>query len=936
MVARTPEQDPHRRNPAYHTMKTTMLSRMTATASMLFAWLALTASAQSQVPAAPAENKDDETVKLEKFVVTGSLIPIAADTPAIPVTVMSASDIAATGVTQDLTDVLKKTQPFFYGRGNLGTDNANTRSNGTIGGSTVSLRNRATLVLVNGRRAALSPAAAIGAGHFVDVSLIPVQAVDRIEILSDGASATYGTDAVGGVVNIILKTNHQGVSVGGTYGFAPDAGNWASRQASIVMGAGNDKTSVTVAAEWRRSDPLFQYERHWGQNIFITPTFAGVINPNPTEFYYLNPSLNAPPVNLDLTPAQLVAEGTYQGPFTQDQVTRFFDVSRAATMFLKTNRRSLSVAAEHRFSDRLTAFGDVLATQSLTESWLNAQPVSNVVPAANANNPFATAVTARNRFIPVPRIFGNDSLGLRGVFGLRGRFGETWSWELGANVNRTTLLRTVKNQIDATAFTNAFNSGTYNPFARTQAAGVVEGMVGIGFQDYTSWLNSFDLRFSGEIFELPGGPLQAGFGVETRIERVDMINDRNERIGAWLGATPTNPFAAKQNIDAFFAELRAPIFTATNNRRFLHTFEVSLAARKESYSSSTDPLVPKYSLRWLPFNDEFAVRATYSESFAAPDLFSLFGPANSGFTNSINLQRYDSSGNALGIATGLRQYRSRGGSNASLRPSESRNWTAGFVWSPRRIKGFSLTMDWFDIDERDLVSNVPQATLLQSVEQFGPASPFASQVRVATSVAGELHFATGAPITAPGQVTSGASDAVWMTNPTLNIAGVWQSGFDLRLEYTHNTSDWGKFVGSLTTTYLHDFWIQNLPTTAAGNVVDGFNGSTTPRFRTFTRVDWTYKNWGAGLSHSFIPEVDDLRSAIPARATSYETFDLRASYRFTDPKITWLDGLSVTVGVNNLLNEDPPLMLGEQDQSRDINTYDAVGRYIYMSANYKF
>lgn len=915
-------------------MKTTMLSRMTAAASLLAAWLALVASAQSQVPAAPPDKKDDETVKLEKFVVTGSLIPIAADTPAIPVTVMTSADIAASGVTQDLTDVLKKTQPMFFGRGNLGTDNANTRSGGTIGGSTVSLRNRSTLVLINGRRAALSPAAAIGAGHFVDVSLIPVQAVERIEILSDGASATYGTDAVGGVVNIILKTNYKGVSVGGSYGFAPDAGNWSSRSANFVMGAGNEKTSVTVAAEWRRSDPLFQYERHWGLNQFRTTSFAGSINiGNP--FYFLNPNLNAPALNLDLTADQLVAAGVYQGPLSNEEIAAKFDLSRKATMFLKTNRRSLSVAAEHKFTDNLIAFGDVLATQSLTESWLNAQPVAGNVAGNNPLNPFNVTVTARNRFVDFPRIFNNDALGLRGVFGLRGRLGDTWNWEISGNINRTTLLRTIKNQIDSVAFNNASAAGTYNPFARVQAPGVIEGMVGIGFQDYTSWLNSFDVRFSGEILDLPGGPLQLGVGAETRNERVDMINDRNERIGAWLGATPTNPFAAKQSVDAFYAELRAPVFSPENSRRFLHALEIGFAGRKEIYTSSGDPFVPKFTLRWLPINDELAIRGTYSESFAAPDLFSLYGPSNSGFTNGINLTRYDANGNAIGV-TGIRQYRNRGGSNPNLRPSESRNWTAGFVWSPRKFKNLSITMDWFDIDERDLIGAIPQATLLQSVEQFGPASPFAHQVKLATSVAGELHFDTGAPVTAPGQITAGASDAVWMTNPTLNIAGVWQSGFDLRVDYTHSTSNWGKFVGSLTTTYLHDFWIQNLPTLNPGNVVDGFNGSTYPRFRTFTRVDWTHGNWGAGISHTFIPEVDDLRSAIPARASSYETFDLRASYRFTDSRSEWLKGLSVTVGINNLLNEDPPLMLGEQDQSRDINTYDAVGRYFYASANYKF
>jgi iron complex outermembrane receptor protein len=225
---------------------------------------------------------------------------------------------------------------------------------------------------------------------------------------------------------------------------------------------------------------------------------------------------------------------------------------------------------------------------------------------------------------------------------------------------------------------------------------------------------------------------------------------------------------------------------------------------------------------------------------------------------------------------------------------------------------------------------------LQSVEQFGPASPFAHQVRLGTSVAGEVHFDSGTRVTAPGQITSGASDAVWMTNPVLNIAGVWQSGFDLRVEYTRDTQEWGRFAGSLTTTYINEYWIQNLPNSRPGNVVDGFNGSTYPRFRTFTRLDWTRRNWSAGVSHTFIPEVDDLRAAVEAPVTSYQTFDVRASYNFSGARLDWLQGLSLTLGVNNVFNEDPPLAVGEQDQGRDINTYDAVGRFIYVSANYKF
>jgi len=924
-------------------MKPTMPTRMTVAGVMLAALLAPFALAQSSTTA-PEEGtgpikKEEETVKLERFVVTGSLIPIAADTPAVPVTVMSAADIADSGLSADLTDVLKKVNPFFYGRGSIGQENANTRANSTNGASTVSLRNRSTLVLINGRRASISPTAATGSGHFVDVSLIPVAAVERIEVLADGASATYGTDAVSGVVNIILKKDYRGVETGGYFGWAPNASNWSTRRAYVSLGAGNEKTTVTASLEWRQSDPLFQYERHWGLNQFRTASFAGVITPDAINFYYLNPSLNAPPLNLDLSVAQLVAQGIYQGPLTQDQVAPFFDLSEKATMFMKSERRSFALATEHKFNDRLTGFADILATQSMTENTLNAQPVSGNVTASSPINPANVTIQARNRFRAFPRMRNGDTLGMRGVFGLRGNIGATWSYEIAASLNRTTQHLLQKNLIDLTAYNAAVANLTYNPFARQQAPGVLEGLVGNGVQDYTSRLNSFDVRFTGELFDLPAGPVQMGLGAESRQERIAMINDRNEQLGLWLGATPTNPFAAKQSVDAFFAEARIPVFGGEKRIKGFHTLEFGLAARKELYSSTTDPLVPKYSMRWLPFNDELALRATYSEAFTAPTIFALYGPSNSGFTSSITLNRYDTSGNSLGVATGQRQYRSRGGSNPNLVPAESRNWTAGLVWSPRRIKGLSVTLDWFDIDERNLVSNVPIISLLQSVEQFGTASPYAGQVRLAPSVAGELHFDDGAPVTTPGQITSGASDAVWVTNPLLNVAGAWQSGLDVRVEYTFTTANWGRFNASVASTYLHNYSSQSLPNTAAGNFQDGFTGAagnTYPRFRTFSQLDWQFKEWSAGVNHTFIPELDDLGAPVEAPITSYQTFDARLTYNFNRWNNPWLKGLRLTVGVNNLLNEDPPFAVSEQDQNRDINTYDALGRFFYVSAAYKF
>jgi iron complex outermembrane receptor protein len=195
-----------------------------AVRSALVASLTLAAAAGQAQDQANSQNKAEE---LETVTITGSLIPMEMNTPGVPVTVVTAEEIAATGVNTDLLDVLTKSNPFFFGANNIGSDNGNISSGSTNGGSSLALRNRATLVLINGRRAAVNPVVASGGSNFVDVSMIPISAVERIEILSDGASATYGSDAVGGVVNIIMKTDFDGVEVGARYGMSNNDGDYS-------------------------------------------------------------------------------------------------------------------------------------------------------------------------------------------------------------------------------------------------------------------------------------------------------------------------------------------------------------------------------------------------------------------------------------------------------------------------------------------------------------------------------------------------------------------------------------------------------------------------------------------------------------------------------------------------------------------------------------
>ncbi|OYU98200.1 MAG: hypothetical protein CFE26_27990, partial [Verrucomicrobiales bacterium VVV1] len=171
-------------------------------------------------------------------------------------------------------------------------------------------------------------------------------------------------------------------------------------------------------------------------------------------------------------------------------------------------------AIEHRLTDTTKLFGDFIFSLNETETVLNAQPVSGAVAASNAANPFDVSVTARNRFLKFPRIYANESTSMRGVIGVKGNLFESWSYEAAANFNRTNHRFRNRNLIDGAKYTELVASGAYNPFAREQAPGVIESMLGTQVRDYMSSLRTLDFRVNGDVFELPAGPLQLGFGAQ--------------------------------------------------------------------------------------------------------------------------------------------------------------------------------------------------------------------------------------------------------------------------------------------------------------------------------------------------------------------------------------------------------------------------------------
>src|SRR5258708_14425399 len=186
------------------------LTNKWSTALILLAGVSARLTAQTPAAATSSEAPAEETVKLVEFIVTGTNIPTAADASDVPVMVLGPHDIEETGVNSNILEILRKKIPAFGGRSNAGNSNATNTNQNTAGGSQIALRNLDTLVLINGRRVATSGINGVGGKSFVDVNQIPAAAIERMEVLADGASAIYGSDAIGGVVNIILNSTYHG------------------------------------------------------------------------------------------------------------------------------------------------------------------------------------------------------------------------------------------------------------------------------------------------------------------------------------------------------------------------------------------------------------------------------------------------------------------------------------------------------------------------------------------------------------------------------------------------------------------------------------------------------------------------------------------------------------------------------------------------------
>lgn len=875
--------------------------------------------------ASPARVADPTTV--DEVTVTGSNIRGAPTASAL--LVLDREALARAGQTT-IADTLKALPQNFAGgatdsTASTGADRVGRNNAFGTGLNLRGLGNNATLVLVNGRRVAGSGSF----GDFADVSTLPSVAVDRVEVLLDGASALYGSDAVGGVVNIILRKDYQGAETRVLAGTGL-RGEPREGQISQTFGWRWDGGGALIAYEARQREAL-----NGGDRAFTATSDLGslggtdqrVVNAFPGNVLLTNPitGVNAPAFAI---PAGQSGVGLRPGDFLPGVVNLQnnrlgFDITPKQTtqsVYLSahhaaTERLQLSADARYGFRRYRLQLTHPVSTLTLTRG--NPFYVSPIGAATQsiaysfADLPFARQTGSAETL----NLTAGADLDLAQDWRAQGyvAFGQEIDENRTGGVLQSTALSealgTTPDRPD-TPF-SPVRDGFYNPLAGVVGSNgpAVLAFIGSGFTTNRSRnrVASVNLQADGPLFALPGGRAQLALGAHARRETF-------VRGGANFvtGVAPT-PIAATdvaRNVTAAFVELRAPLVGPENPRPGVEVLELSLAGRVEHYEAVGTTTNPKLGLLWGPAPD-VRMRATYGRSFRAPALRELQDPA-----------AYAPSLLALGTAR-IRTLQ-LGGGNPELKPETATTWTVGFDITPESLPGLTLGATLFDVRFRDRIDRPVIANILGALSDPNLA-PFVQRISPATNAADLARItallASPALTTIAGVFPPEAYGAIVETR-YVNTATLRVRGLDVIGSYRFDLGD-DRIVLAANATYMFDYKQRTTPTSA---VIERVGVANFPvAFRGRATADWTRDRLTLGAAVNY---TSAYRDPAGVRIDDHPTLDLQA--RLTPASNGPWRGVTLSLTVRNVFDRDPPFYNNPFGVGYDPANGDPLGRYAFI------
>lgn len=829
--------------------------------------------------------------ELERVVVTGSNIRTTQKEGASAVQVITAKELAATGKTS-VADVLRS---ISANSGNSFNEQYTASfSAGTAGLSLRGLGQRNTLILVNGKRVSSYATAQNLQEVFVDLNSLPMAAVQRIEVLKDGASSVYGSDAVAGVVNIILYKEFSGTELSAQAGSSTEGTGQTEQSVALQTGFGKldtDGYSIVFSIDAQQRDKLQQSDVAWMADSDFRGNRNGTLAWTPTNYFGSDPTrllgglqgpLQAQPYGA-ITPGK---SGQVQAFNPAEYKTLIPGVKRVHSSL----RGTLRLNPEHEayadlmygYSSAEQTFGAPLTVGSGLRAWNNAtQSLDNinvVLPVGHPNNPGKTPTAFNATLFDLgPRMKTGKVDFYRALTGLKGTLA---GWEYDASIGRSgsKLEETVQNFVNRYEFEKVLADGSYNFADQASNSEAVRQRLRLStLRPAEATLTTVDFSASKDLLDLPAGPLGFAFGGQWR--REEMNSDTSSAVLSGTELRPAiNIIKGTREVAALFAEFNVPV---------LDKLSVNVAGRADRYSDFGSAFSPKASVRyeaarWL------LLRGTVSRGFRAPSLPEITNSTSVSYGNVIDPRDPITPTQSRGVTNITR-------ANADLSPERSNNLNLGLVIAPS--SNSSIGLDYFRIEQKGVIGTESADTIIANEK------------------------------TTPGNVVRDAEGRILTLYRQYRNQGERKvHGLDLDLRHRVDAGLWGKvnLNGQLSRVFKFEAPLSDgAPlTNGAGN---NYFGSI-PAWRGVTSATWEIGAWSNTLTWNYVDGYD--QTTRPGeRVSPVATVDLNLAWKAT-PQAT------VSLAVLNLGDRRP-----SWDSSTaffDTTQADPRGRFASLKLNYKF
>ncbi|WP_444892837.1 TonB-dependent receptor [Microbulbifer sp. JMSA004] len=853
----------------------------------------------------PQSHTQTEEVTVTGQSLTGSHLRHFQSDGYLPVDRLSRDQLEMTGA-QTIADLLQFLPAIS---GNSTSTSVSQENDGT---ATVSLRNlpaSSTLVLINGRRIISDGFN----GEATDLNTIPLSIVERVEILKDGASAVYGSDAIAGVVNIILQRDFEGLAVKSYYGQAQQ-GDRRSESHQLTWGWKGDRAHVMLNLSQTRQAEVMSRNRGISESADSREEGGSDQRSSAIPEGFIAIGKDEVLTNL--------STGTYQDWSPEDK----FDYSDYSSAIPATQSDSFYIVGNLDIGESTLAFSEFMGVRSTGEATSSPTPVFTrfdngdlTISADNIYNTFDQDIyDVRRRIVELgARTQENRANTWRINTGLKG-YWDDWQWELNASTHQTHKKESLSNVIDPFALSIGLKgpdicneTTSCTPINLLGPSGSInqeqlDFIRGKSVTTSNSRMTSLTFITDGIIKRIASGDILAAAGIEFRRESVNLYSNDSSGL-SFIGGHAPGSTKGSRIIKEAFAEISIPLSP--------DSLWLDGAIRTSHYDDFGDTSNPKLAVRWKPL-ESVLIRGSYTTGFRAPTLTDmnqegyqtqefLFDPCTS--SNAINLP------GCRGQADSSRvQYLTEFSGNPDLKPETSRTLSLGVTWQPAVIDGFSGTFDLYDIKEDQVIATNPQFLLEQNA-----------------------YFNLYTDLV----IRDDNGDVTQIYASRINQGSREIRGYDtaFRYEFHPGVNNHVQLALNISRTlhYLNQSSPESAKEDLTGTFTDILTGGagSLPKWKANAGIYWKKGPWGAGYTIHYVGSLKESYTNLEGVEDSRTINDWSAH----DLQLTFTANqrLKLTAGINNLLDRSPPFASTAVSNNYDYQTYDLTGRFFYGSLSFK-